>query len=539
MEFLDLDKAFKRVWRDKRDDAWPDIVTYHDYRYDLPENLDRLSTALSTHYRAHSIAPCLDIPKKGLTLRPAIIPHIQDRIVYQAIADFLAPHFEPEESVCSNKLASPHSESMFLPGVRLWTEFQDRVEEQCDAYQYVVETDLTAYFEHIQHPLLYDRLRDVYAGSSVAGEIGRCRSLLNQLLSQWRGISPKHFGLPQVNDASSFFANLYLDDLDKWLVSHNYVSLRYVDDLRIFVNSETDARRALADVITKLRGMGLYVSSAKTRIRQSNVVASELARRREIVDPIESAIESRKRSRIVAVQDYILQLFAELCSPNLADDRLFRYCVNRLKMLKAWGFISDDYGADATIQPVLDKLYDMPESTDIFVDYLSLYADNPNVQNDVIRFLQGPYSIYPWQQLHLLELLLRAESLGTHSSYLRQLTCEITENQRHLAIRGKAYVLRGKIGTYSDRRDIRDQYYREPDEYLRRAIIVAVQEIDDRVRKSFFDDVLNDSPAIGSTIKYISSLSQPAYHYYSPPSYPDLINDDSDDLPDLGSDYFA
>ena len=236
-DHLDLDRAFERIWRDKRDDAWPDIVGYRDYRRRFRQSKEQLEALLRepAKYQAQ-YAPCIDLPKKGFTLRPGVVPCIQDRIVYQALADVFAPYFQPEPTVYSNRLADPRSKTMFQPGVRLWKAFQDEIEGLCGQHRFVVETDITAYFDHIYHRLLYDRLQELFRDRSDGAVLKESKALLKRLLGRWKGTTLKGFGIPQINDASSFWGNLYLDEIDKWLKAHGYTSLRYVDDLRIFAS---------------------------------------------------------------------------------------------------------------------------------------------------------------------------------------------------------------------------------------------------------------------------------------------------------------
>ena len=163
-ETLDLKKAFQRVQKDKRDDVWPDIVGYRDFRHELDDNLAHLQARITDPgiYQA-SLPLGIDLPKRGFTLRPGTMPLLEDRLLYQAVADLLAPHFEAEPCVFSNRLSKDsNSRYMFLPGVKLWLQFQSKVEELCHKYPYVVETDITAYFDHINHGLLLQRISDLF-----------------------------------------------------------------------------------------------------------------------------------------------------------------------------------------------------------------------------------------------------------------------------------------------------------------------------------------------------------------------------------------
>ena len=336
-EILNLTIAFRRIQQDKRDDVWPDIVGYRDYDRELDGNLQNLRDQLENtiSYRA-SLPLGIEIPKRGFTLRPGIVPLIDDRLLYQAIADLYAPHFNAESCVYSNRLTSyPNSNRMFLPGVELWLAFQDKVEQFCDECPYVVETDITAYFDHINHDLLIHRIDDLFQSSIDKATLRESKQVLQRLLQRW-STGFYRFGIPQVNDASSFFGNMYLDELDKWMSRRGYVFLRYVDDIRIFTKDEPGARRALVDLIIKLREMGLYLAAGKTKIEESAEVSERLGQERHEIKTIETELDSGVKERIEGATHLLEDFFIRLVEdPNQFNDRHFRYCINRFKKAKA------------------------------------------------------------------------------------------------------------------------------------------------------------------------------------------------------------
>ncbi len=85
-EVLDLPRAYRRVQEDKNDDTWPDIVGYRDYGRTLDENLQNLREHLKRPASYEASLPLgIDLPKRGFTLRPGLVPLIDDRLVYQAL----------------------------------------------------------------------------------------------------------------------------------------------------------------------------------------------------------------------------------------------------------------------------------------------------------------------------------------------------------------------------------------------------------------------------------------------------------------------
>ena len=428
---------------------------------------------------------------------------------------------------------------MFVHGVELWIAFQNKVEEHCHNYPYVVETDVTAYFDHIHHDLLLSRITDLFGTAVDSDVLDGAKAILRRMWGRWNVGYLRNFGIPQINDASSFLANLYLDELDKWLLSRGFVCLRYVDDIRIFAESEPQARKMLAELIVKMREMGLYVASGKTRIKRSENVLAELTKGRIQIRQIEADIDSADPARMSIAAQSLEEFFRQLISEPLEfNDRLFRFCVNRFKRLYVTGLGVEI--CDTVISEVLQRLSSMPESTDVFVDYLSLFRDNEFLQTSVMDFLEGPYNIYPWQEMQLLELLVRLDLTPDVRQRASQYANMVITSGGHPACRSRAYVLRGKNGSYADRRDIRSSYPHEDREDVRRSIVVALQEMTTGERNSFYRGITTDSRLIGQTIDYVQALSGPTYDYYNPPSPYDVIPSDydSDDLYDLGSEYF-
>ena len=538
---LDLEKAFRRVQQDKRDDPWPDVVGYRDYRPRLQENIEELAGRIAEHARYTAGAPLgIDLPKRGFTLRPGIVPLLQDRIVYQGISDFLAPYFNPEPCVYNNRLsADQNSSRMFVHGVRLWLEFQEAVAERCHQYAWVVETDLTAYFEHIRHDLLLSRIDDLFRDSVDRQVLGAIQELLGRLWSRWSGgVVP--CGVPQMNDASSFFANVYLDEFDKWMLRNGYEYVRYVDDMRVFAETEPGARRALADLIRQLRAAGLYVGSSKTHIRESRAVLDGLGEGRHRIEEIEADLQSGARERMDDAASKLVSFFDEITAEGTPlNDRHFRYCINRFKRLRASGLA--EHAHDHVTDNVLGRLESMPDSADVFVDYLSLFPRSEEVQLAVLDFLDGAYNIYPWQEMTLLELLARADIAPSCLDRTLAVARSSASVGRHPACRAKALTLWGKNGDYADRREIRSGYDGEAREDIRRAIVVAIQEMQTSERDNFYRRVVSGSQGVGRTAEYVQSLPEPTYHYYNPPRGYDLLEvyEDSDDLDDLSDEHLV
>jgi hypothetical protein len=177
----------------------------------------------------------------------------------------------------------------------------------------------------------------------------------------------------------------------------------------------------------------------------------------------------------------------------------------------------------------------MPYSTDVFVDYLSLFPESEDVQLRTIEFLEGPYNIYPWQELQLIELLIRLDIFFDYKDRALSIARTIArDTHKHPACREKAFIFWGKNGDYADRREIRGIYFDEPNEGIKRSILYAIQEMQIGERNNFFQSVVNDSNSIRMTAEYVHDLNNPSYHFYNPPAGFEISEGwDSNDLDDL------
>ena len=247
---------------------------------------------------------------------------------------------------------------------------------------------------------------------------------------------------------------------------------------------------------------------------------------------IKSRIAPRLEQAATMLEDFVSELIL-ISDTTKFNDRHFRFCVNRFKQLKVNGIALNIHDNIANL--VLERLTTMPCETGTFVDYLSYFPENESVQQRVIEFLKSAYNIYPWQELALLELLVRLEIFPEYRDRALHIARSIAkDSHKHPACRGKALVFWGKNGDYADRREIRGRYFDESRDDVKRAILLAIQEMQVGEKENFLDSIINDSDSIKLTAHYIQILNNPTYHYYNPQKGFDLVeNWESNDLDDL------
>ena len=272
----------------------PDFFRHQDFVHNSKRILQDISFKLKNReYRPHQILT-IDIPKSGLTTRPGSIIEFADLVVlFATICSFIEKLDSklPDDNVYSQRLNPNYkkpNESLFknweislLPieqrkeirrfeeWYEAWPVFYEKTKTLIDSgkYKYLVVSDITSYFENINHEVLRNNLEKWHR---QCYEI----NLLMEFLREWTIPLSDGYkinrGIPQGNDISSFLGNIYLLPLDKELVkmekNHGIKYIRYMDDIKIFAKEHSDAKKALFKMNEVLRGLQLNIQGAKTDI---------------------------------------------------------------------------------------------------------------------------------------------------------------------------------------------------------------------------------------------------------------------------------
>ncbi|MGH8861702.1 MAG: group II intron reverse transcriptase/maturase [Jatrophihabitantaceae bacterium] len=274
-------KAFEHVARNKgARTAGVDGVTVRQIREggQIGVFLAQVAASLKDGtYRPASVRRVL-IPKPGGKSRPLGIPTVTDRVVQQSLPMVLEPIFEAD----------------FVPvsyGFRPKRRAHDAIAEihyyATRGYRWVVDADVEACFDNIDHTVVLDRVRARISDKRVVGLV---RAFLKAgVLTELGTVAQSDAGTPQGGIISPLLANIALSVLDEAMMAPwapggdqstqsgrakrryhgmgNWRIVRYADDFVILTNGgRDDAERLHEQVAGVLAGIGLRLSPSKTRI---------------------------------------------------------------------------------------------------------------------------------------------------------------------------------------------------------------------------------------------------------------------------------
>lgn len=401
--------------QDMRDDWLFDTIQYNDLfskQKSLKEVLCSLLLEGDGVVTADKRILC-DIPKKGFGIRYALETDFYDRFIYQALCSFLIPYFDPLLSyrVLSHRYNEHRDEEkyIFKKRIELWKTFEGVTYTTFKDQKTLLVTDLVNYFENISIEAIRSAflrlIPSIKANGKEKLQVRNAIEFLCKLLEKW-GYSDKH-GLPQNRDASSFIANVVLNEVDQKIVAMGYNYFRYVDDIRIICESTQHARKALNELIRELRVIGMNINSAKTKILTSNSNNSELTDIFPGADDRSIAIDNMWRSKSRRVISRSIPLICEIIKECLeiseSQSRQFRFSVNRLSMLaEADVFDIQPQLGDSLVSMIINTLGDQPASTDQFCRILGILDLNEKALDDLEKFLcDDTRAIHLWQNYYL------------------------------------------------------------------------------------------------------------------------------------------
>ena len=195
------------------------------------------------------------IPKPNGKKRPLGIPTVVDRVIQQAVAQELSRIYD--DTFSDNSFG-------FRPHRSAQNAIMRTLDYLNEGYEWVIDLDIEAYFDTVNHDKLISILRERVFDSATLHLI---RKFLQAGIMEKGLVKSNTIGMPQGGPLSPILSNIYLDKFDKELEARGLHFVRYADDCNIFVKSEMAANRVMKSVTSWLeRKLFLKVSATKTKV---------------------------------------------------------------------------------------------------------------------------------------------------------------------------------------------------------------------------------------------------------------------------------
>lgn len=262
----------RTMFRDNFDEVQDHLLVMHDkfstYLEDSPPlTIVRLSqvgyygfrraTLIEPFWNAYLLALVISIAKK---IEKARIPISENRVFSYRFKDV------------------SDDNSLFLD--TNWLDYKRKCIENSKKYSYVLQTDISNFYDRINHHRLESELE------RVVGNADQCKRIL-KLLSKFS--STMSYGLPVGGPAARILAELSLISTDDHLRSKGIEFCRYADDYTIFCSSESEGYKHLIFLSDALSVDLLGLQKTKTKLMSSE----EYQQLHRFLDPVGTTSEEQ------------------------------------------------------------------------------------------------------------------------------------------------------------------------------------------------------------------------------------------------------
>ena len=374
--------------------------------------------------------------------------------------------------------------------------------------QFVVAADVAGCYENIDLSTLRSDLNALGVDADVL-------TLLMECLHRWPRVQRR--GIPQGHSSSDLLAKLYLRPIDLALTSDGFNHRRWVDDYRIFCETEQEARRALVVLADLLGRRGLVLQTAKTRTLPAEAARVRFNEVHALLDPIQSDVARELAQgegyspsylppwvldRVLAeagsegaVQVLRTAFHAYFVADGFAFNKsLFHYLLSRLSAAD-----------DATyVGEVVAILRQHPEEFDDIADYCASVDRRDVLEATFLDLYRGGFLPYPYMVYQFLRWRLRhAQPLSqTSGLFVRQCAFEAGHPWY---VRAVARAVLAELGNSADLETLEAAYANAQTSIERAELVCSIQKVETGRRNALYGRAAGDGDLVSRAVRLARS----------------------------------
>ncbi len=401
-----------------------------------------------------------EVAKREGAYRVVTAPAIEDIVVFRHICDYIyarAFRAEPPGAFFSQRFGrhpigkklDSISDEEYADFFEVWMRYDEyrTLLGLSGMYKFIVVTDISSYFDSIQHSLLLEYLAPYGVPREALGVLGQILDVLRPLAGH---SSPPAVGLPQDSfDCSRTLAHIFLFEHDRRAMRevgrNGYV--RWMDDQNLGVKSKVAADRAVHMLVESLNRQRLVLNAGKTRILTPAQQAEHLClKHNKLVTAIAARIEAGERT--ASLNTDFEAMWVAVLSTRLGN---WPKVVKRL--LRLAGLLKSDRVTLADCQDLLEsqpglaeRIFEYLVARDRFTDYIALFES----------YLRSGNSLYEDVEALWFESLLVASPPPKAWPALRRIALEFVRgSKRGTSLQGPKVAAALTLYWLADRRQQR------------------------------------------------------------------------------------
>jgi group II intron reverse transcriptase/maturase len=248
-----MERAWEQV-KANRGAPGEDGVTLARWERNWEANIERLRQQVHTNTYCPNRPKRFLVSKKDGGMRELCRLTVSDKVLQRSVLNIIEKPFEQQFLDCAHG---------YRPKRSVATAVQQVVTHRDFGRLWVLDADIRACFDSLDHALLIERIRETISDWFV----------LN-LTELWLKAGRKHrhqaVGVPMGAVLSPLWCNIYLHPMDVQLSAAGWKLVRYADDFIVLTHTQEEAQRAWQAVEQTLEGLKLELSASKTCLASFN-----------------------------------------------------------------------------------------------------------------------------------------------------------------------------------------------------------------------------------------------------------------------------